>query len=280
MALDRPLLRLFFARALYDSGRFDECLKECAHVASSQSGHPGAAVLSLLCLAHNDRMAGLERLSLDGLSDDLHLQGRALFLAEETLQESERPQPKPAWPTASMPWERSNVGRVAGGPPKARGSRDQHRSADSSMERMKPGEWIRRCRMAQGGGLIDRAVVYAEAAMQSGGDDEVRVVLATLYLETERYREVEACLRGFMENDPERNTYVGISRFYRGDFPGATAALHKAEPDSARAAHTLGRAYLAQGKSKEGRCAFVRTALLDGSIPVERVARAYLNGRA
>ncbi|MDQ2732651.1 MAG: hypothetical protein M3Y56_13415, partial [Armatimonadota bacterium] len=86
-----PLLRVFYARALYDSGDQEGALAQCGEVEKNQPRHPGATTIRSLCEARMDPLIGLGRLAMEELADDPHLQGRALFAAEEALAEVETP---------------------------------------------------------------------------------------------------------------------------------------------------------------------------------------------
>ncbi|HET6387178.1 MAG TPA: tetratricopeptide repeat protein [Armatimonadota bacterium] len=260
---DNWLFPFFYARALYDAGDYAAAADQCRRVEAVQQDHPGAIVLRRLCEGRKDPLVGLTGLALHGLSDDIHLQARALQFAEEILRPAHRPT-LPVWPGDRAPWDPHSGIRTAP---------EVHQIPGGARE------WLRRSRMMQESGQGDRALVFAEAAMQENPDDETRALLATLYDETGRCAETEAALREFLPEDPERNTLIGAAHFEMGHFYTAAEALQKAERDSARAAHTLGRALLEIGRTAEARIAFLRAARLDPAIPPARIALAYLEAR-
>jgi tetratricopeptide (TPR) repeat protein len=256
------VLRVFYARALLDMGRIEAAEEQCSLVEAAQAEHPGAGAIRRLCLARRDLLAGLSSLALDGLSDDAHIQGRALLLAETVLGRAEPPVRTQPWPVGQKPWLPASAPADTGRPAAARAR-----------------ELARLSQSRQANGRMDEAIALAEAAMREGPSDARREALVMLYFEMGRYAEVDAAIRDYMPDDAERNMILGISRFHMGDFAGAVSALKALESPTPRAVHTLGMAYLALGCSSEARSAFVRTAIADDSIPAGRVARAYLAER-
>ena len=264
---NNAILHFFLARARYDVGDCPGALKECALVESAQAGHPGSAALRALCLAHDDPIAGLSTLALCGLPDDSEILGRALLVAELALKKEETPAKAATWTGSRMPWQ--IVARTSGGPS---GRKREVNSPGHLSKR----QWMRKSRFMQANGSLERAIVFAEAAMREKQEDDTRVLLATLYFDAGRYAETEAALRGFLPDDPERNSYVGMSLFHLGDFRAAVGALEKGDPTMGRGLHTLGRVHLILDNFLKARQCLVRTAQVDESIATSRIAHAYL----
>lgn len=255
-----PLLRVFYARALYDSGAVEGVLEQCAEVEKSQPNHPGAATLRSLCETRLNPLNGLGRLAVESMADDPHLQGRALYVAEEALKEVETPGVIAAWPDGKLPWK---LHQPQGSP-------------KNSNKNKPPKLWLKKCKRMQMAGAPDAAIVAAERAMQLQPSDEILEELATLYFESGRYAETEAALRNALQDNPARDAYLGVSLFHIGQIEEAAKVLQHAEPDAAHAAHILGRALLLLDKKSTALGCFVRTARLDSTIPINRIARAYL----
>lgn len=263
---DNRLLAVFYARALYDCGDLAEALRQCQAVMDAQPCHSGAAALQFLCEAQNDPLAGLAGLVLAGVPDDSELLGRALCTAEKALLPTEQPAPQPLWAGGRVPWA-DHPGL--------------HSAFAASLPERRSKAWLKRSEwLLQETGASERSIAAAEAAMRARPSDGTRVLLSARYFEAERYDEVEAALRGFMPDDPERNTWVGFSLYQLGHPAEALEVLAHAEADSGMAQHARGLAYLATGEPVLARRCFVRSARFDASIAEGRLARAYLHCRA